>query len=42
MEQGRVIEQGGHRALLAQGGAYAAMWELQQREREAIAAQSGG
>ena len=40
MEQGRVIEEGGHRALLAQGGAYAAMWELQQRE--AIAAQSGG
>jgi ATP-binding cassette subfamily B protein len=34
MEQGRVIEQGAHRALLARGGTYAAMWELQQRERE--------
>ncbi|NBC48650.1 MAG: ATP-binding cassette domain-containing protein [Gammaproteobacteria bacterium] len=34
MDRGRVIEQGGHRALLEQGGAYAAMWELQQRERE--------
>ncbi len=34
MDQGRVIEQGAHRALLAQGGTYAAMWELQQRERE--------
>ena len=35
MDQGRVIEQGAHRSLLAQGGTYAAMWELQQREREA-------
>jgi len=34
MEQGRIIERGGHRALLASGGTYAAMWELQQRERE--------
>ena len=35
MDRGRVIEQGGHRALLAEGGTYASMWELQQREREA-------
>ncbi|MCF8017680.1 MAG: ABC transporter ATP-binding protein/permease [Chromatiaceae bacterium] len=35
MDQGRVIEQGAHRSLLSQGGTYAAMWELQQREREA-------
>jgi ATP-binding cassette subfamily B protein len=34
MEQGKIIEQGAHRALLARGGTYAAMWELQQRERE--------
>jgi ATP-binding cassette subfamily B protein len=32
MDGGRIIEQGRHRALLTQGGAYAAMWELQQRE----------
>ena len=27
-------EQGEHRRLLADAGTYAAMWELQQRERE--------
>jgi ATP-binding cassette subfamily B protein len=41
MDQGRVIEQGAHRALLAQGGTYAAMWELQQRERDAVPLQEG-
>jgi ATP-binding cassette subfamily B protein len=41
MDRGRVIEQGGHRALLEQGGAYAAMWELQQREREIEPAENG-
>jgi len=34
MEAGRIVEQGTHRALLTAGGRYAAMWELQQRERE--------
>ncbi|MFD2113610.1 ABCB family ABC transporter ATP-binding protein/permease [Thiorhodococcus fuscus] len=32
MEQGRIREQGTHRALLESGGLYASMWELQQRE----------
>jgi len=30
LEQGRVVERGGHGALLAKGGLYAAMWERQQ------------
>ncbi|MCU0834237.1 MAG: ABC transporter ATP-binding protein/permease [Chromatiaceae bacterium] len=34
MDKGRIIERGSHRALLADGGTYAAMWDLQQRERE--------
>jgi ATP-binding cassette, subfamily B, heavy metal transporter len=34
MDAGRVLEQGSHARLLADGGIYAAMWELQQRERE--------
>jgi len=34
LDAGRVIETGSHRRLLADGGIYAAMWELQQRERE--------
>jgi ATP-binding cassette subfamily B protein len=33
LDAGRVIERGQHRALLADGGVYAAMWELQRRER---------
>ncbi|NEX19706.1 ABC transporter ATP-binding protein/permease [Thiorhodococcus mannitoliphagus] len=32
MEQGRIREQGTHRALLEAGGHYASMWELQKRE----------
>ena len=32
MEQGRIIERGTHRDLLAIGGAYARMWALQQEE----------
>jgi len=35
MEQGRIREQGTHRQLLAAGGQYAAMWDLQQREGSA-------
>lgn len=33
MEQGRIVEQGDHHALLELGGLYAQMWELQQEEK---------
>ena len=33
MDQGHIREQGTHRELLAQGGLYAQMWRLQQKER---------
>jgi ATP-binding cassette subfamily B multidrug efflux pump len=29
MDQGRIVEQGDHRSLLAQGGIYAKLWEHQ-------------
>jgi ATP-binding cassette subfamily B protein len=32
LDQGRIREQGTHRQLLAAGGHYASLWELQQRE----------
>ena len=31
MEKGHIVERGTHAALLARGGAYAAMWLKQQR-----------
>ncbi|MBK1644314.1 metal ABC transporter permease [Thiocapsa imhoffii] len=39
MEQGRIREQGTHRELLAAGGHYASMWELQQREARTMSEQ---
>jgi ATP-binding cassette subfamily B protein len=38
MEQGRVVERGSHRELLARDGIYARMWALQQSEAEQEAA----
>lgn len=38
MQDGRIIEQGTHAALLAQGGSYAHMWRLQQQQRQREAA----
>jgi ABC-type transport system involved in Fe-S cluster assembly fused permease/ATPase subunit len=35
MEQGRIVEQGDHKQLLAQQGLYSRMWALQQEERQA-------
>jgi len=32
LDQGRIVERGTHRELLAKGGAYAQMWALQQQE----------
>jgi ATP-binding cassette subfamily B protein len=34
MDRGRIVESGTHEGLLARDGAYARMWNLQQRERE--------
>ncbi|MFT6154119.1 MAG: ATP-binding cassette subfamily B protein [Bermanella sp.] len=32
LEQGKVVEQGNHKSLMAQGGRYAELWKLQQHE----------
>src|SRR5690606_10908778 len=34
LDRGRIVERGGHRFLLNEGGQYAQMWALQQQERE--------
>ncbi len=36
MDQGRIIERGTHQALLAAGGAYANMWNMQQRQTKSV------
>jgi ATP-binding cassette subfamily B protein len=36
LSQGRIVERGSHRELLAAGGEYARMWALQQQEAEAV------
>ena len=33
LEHGRIVERGTHAELLQRRGAYAAMWEIQSRER---------
>ncbi len=33
LDQGRIVERGAHRELLAAGGVYTRMWQLQQEER---------
>ena len=38
LDQGRIVERGGHASLLAQGGVYAAMWARQQEADERAAA----
>ena len=35
LDKGRIVERGRHTPLLAQGGAYAQMWLLQQQEEGA-------
>lgn len=36
MEAGRIVESGSHHVLLENGGVYASLWALQQREREKL------
>jgi ATP-binding cassette subfamily B protein len=39
LEDGRVVEEGRHEALLARGGRYAALWQRQASEEDEIAAE---
>ncbi len=41
MDQGRIVEQGTHQALLAKEGVYQRMWQLQQKEQRVLAEMSG-
>ncbi|WP_345794148.1 ABC transporter ATP-binding protein/permease [Thauera sp. JM12B12] len=41
LDKGRIIERGRHATLLAQGGAYAQMWLLQQQEEAAATPEAG-
>ncbi|MGD8908652.1 MAG: ATP-binding cassette domain-containing protein, partial [Chromatiales bacterium] len=41
MQEGRIVEQGTHQALLTQQGLYQRMWQLQQKEQRAQAAMDG-
>ena len=38
MEEGRIVERGGHAELVARAGRYAEMWQLQQSSSEAVEA----
>jgi ATP-binding cassette subfamily B protein len=42
MEQGRIVEQGAHADLLALGGRYARMWQLQQSSADRAGTDSAG
>jgi ATP-binding cassette subfamily B protein len=41
MDEGRIVEQGTHQALLAQQGVYQQMWLLQQKEQRVLEQMAG-